>query len=95
VRDLGLHDKERGYRPGVARHFTKPLDSTMFSEEMSARMARGGSTKRRLLSAGQPRWRNRVGDVPVQRLNARVKLLTSVKPSKKVISVTETPGWRR
>jgi hypothetical protein len=32
-------------------------------------------------------WRKAVGETPVQRLNARVKLLVSVKPSVKAISV--------
>ncbi len=40
----------------------------------------------KLARYGSLKW---VGEVPVQRLKARVKLLVSVKPSRKVISVTE------
>lgn len=40
-------------------------------------------------------WRRKpVGDTPVQRLKARVKLLVLVKPSRKVISVTERVDCR-
>ena len=44
-----LQDAERGYRLGVDRYFTKPLDSRALVEEVRVWMARGASRKRVLV----------------------------------------------